>query len=719
MSTTPRRLLSLVLAILLAIRAGGAICQSGEAPDRVPPGIDPLQHAYHAELQAALTAFGKSVEHFSGGQFAAALDSLPDERAADSTAVADYIQLFRARSSFELGKGREASALFRALRKRYPDSPLAAEAVRGEAESLLKLGEASEALKVLQAPQSESGAKTGILRAEALERTGERREAIRVYLEIYSENPGSNEAVRAERRLQALSPAFQTRPENREQLIRRSENLIRAGRNLDARRLLLKLDTTNAAKLQADRVAALIADADTNLTRWTEALKYLRRITDPALAARVNYLEAVCYRGLRNEAAFLERRDRALRLYPRSPSSESLLYSVATYYDVDNRSAYAEEAYLALVGNFPKGDYAERALWRLATFAFANKRYEDALDRFGQFLLSYSSPGTAGAPAYWMGRCWEQLGNNERAVRFFRRAADLAENSYYGQRAREAMASLAPSAVSPPAGSTAKGDGAAQQRLDSLRLNSPAIPQLSPAVVPVIERARQLEAAGLQDLASAELARACDATPRTAAICYALSRVYAGKNDYYGVISTLRRVFPDYTILPTLSLPSQVWEMLFPVRHIDIIRQHATRNRLDPELVLGLIRQESAFQASALSRAGARGLMQVLPSTGRALAAQAGIKRYTASRLYQPETNIELGTRYLASLLQRYGGRVELALAAYNAGHTRVDRWVHEFGDSDMAVFVERIPFSETRGYVKQVLTNRSHYLIRAGAADN
>jgi len=126
-------------------------------------------------------------------------------------------------------------------------------------------------------------------------------------------------------------------------------------------------------------------------------------------------------------------------------------------------------------------------------------------------------------------------------------------------------------------------------------------------------------------------------------------------------------------------------------------------------LILAVIRQESAFDEKAKSKANALGLMQILPSTGRTLATQAKIARYTSNSLFKAETNITLGTQFLASLLRRYE-KPELALAAYNAGGTRVDRWLKEYGNADMAEFVEQIPFSETRSYVKQVLGNKAHY---------
>jgi soluble lytic murein transglycosylase len=102
--------------------------------------------------------------------------------------------------------------------------------------------------------------------------------------------------------------------------------------------------------------------------------------------------------------------------------------------------------------------------------------------------------------------------------------------------------------------------------------------------------------------------------------------------------------------------------------------------------------------------------MQVLPATGQQLARQSGIRGYTTAKLFQPGTNVALGTRHLSSLLELFAGKIELALAGYNAGTQRARRWKADFGEADMAEFVERIPLAETRQYVKRVLTNSAHY---------
>jgi soluble lytic murein transglycosylase len=139
---------------------------------------------------------------------------------------------------------------------------------------------------------------------------------------------------------------------------------------------------------------------------------------------------------------------------------------------------------------------------------------------------------------------------------------------------------------------------------------------------------------------------------------------------------------------------------------------------VDPFILAGLIRQESAFWAEARSRADARGLMQVLPSTGRELARVAGFSAFDADdHLYEPEINIYMGTSFFVDMRRRFGNDLPIILSAYNAGPSRAVRWRRYPEAGDWPRFVERIPFTETRGYVKNVTANRAIYSWLYGQA--
>jgi soluble lytic murein transglycosylase len=152
-------------------------------------------------------------------------------------------------------------------------------------------------------------------------------------------------------------------------------------------------------------------------------------------------------------------------------------------------------------------------------------------------------------------------------------------------------------------------------------------------------------------------------------------------------------------------------KVVFPFPYRDILMAEADRANVDPYLLAGLVRQESSFNPKARSWVGATGLSQIMPATGEWLAPGAGVSSFDPSLLSVPEINLRMGSRYLRDQLRRYGGKRDLALAAYNAGPSRADRWRRELGyGGDPDVFRERIPFDETRKYVKVVLRNAAIY---------
>jgi soluble lytic murein transglycosylase len=151
------------------------------------------------------------------------------------------------------------------------------------------------------------------------------------------------------------------------------------------------------------------------------------------------------------------------------------------------------------------------------------------------------------------------------------------------------------------------------------------------------------------------------------------------------------------------------YRLYFPVLERETLITSSKENGLDPVLVAALIRQESNFNPQATSPAGARGLMQVMPAVGKDLAASKGIGPWDPDMLYDPATNIKLGTAHLTGLVRKYPEVVK-QLAAYNAGESRVDKWSTKNGANDPEVFTERIPFVETRDYVRTIVRNRAYY---------
>ena len=135
------------------------------------------------------------------------------------------------------------------------------------------------------------------------------------------------------------------------------------------------------------------------------------------------------------------------------------------------------------------------------------------------------------------------------------------------------------------------------------------------------------------------------------------------------------------------------------------IRSAAREHQMDPALVKAVVAAESNFDSRAVSHAGALGLMQLMPATGRAVARKIRLPYSGLVTLTDPESNIRLGTSYLGQMADRFDGNAVLATAAYNAGPHRVDRWLPESGNEDARIWIENIPFNETRKYVKRVFS--------------
>jgi soluble lytic murein transglycosylase len=153
----------------------------------------------------------------------------------------------------------------------------------------------------------------------------------------------------------------------------------------------------------------------------------------------------------------------------------------------------------------------------------------------------------------------------------------------------------------------------------------------------------------------------------------------------------------------------------FPLAYSNHVQHAASKHKIEPQFIYAIARQESAMSPSAKSSVGARGIMQLMPSTARQTANKYGLRHKTTD-LYQPEHNIALGTAYLSELLSKYNGNRILAAAAYNAGPYRVEHWLNNTGPKlDFDIWIETIPFSETRRYVKNVLTFSVIYSYRMG----
>jgi soluble lytic murein transglycosylase len=290
---------------------------------------------------------------------------------------------------------------------------------------------------------------------------------------------------------------------------------------------------------------------------------------------------------------------------------------------------------------------------------------------------------------YWQGRSAEKLGDVETAIRIYQQIVDGNEESYYQALAVRALSRqgiTVDEAITSPRAPVDKVD-----------------PPMSAEMVYHLTRARELASIALHRLAVAEVSEVDRLAKNQSGLRRLVMREYFDNHAYGRSLAIANQ-------LPSAQGDRNLYR--FPLAYWEMIQQKAQEQELDPYLVLALIRQESLFDPQARSPAAALGLMQLLPSTASRVAKQIGVAPPSNEQLFQPEVNLVLGTQYLKDLLQRYSDDWFKAIAAYNAGEAAVDRWEKEIPTDDAEEFVERIPYLETRGYVKLVMRNHRIYKL-------
>ncbi|MGN6183376.1 MAG: lytic transglycosylase domain-containing protein [Thermoanaerobaculia bacterium] len=191
---------------------------------------------------------------------------------------------------------------------------------------------------------------------------------------------------------------------------------------------------------------------------------------------------------------------------------------------------------------------------------------------------------------------------------------------------------------------------------------------------------------------------------------FLLADTYVRGGEPFKANGVLQRQFRSFIRHGGANIPQRFWQILYPLAYWETIRAEAEKRSLDPYLVASIIRQESGFEPTTVSNAGAVGLMQIMPAEASRIGNAGGIGDITRDDLFVPEKNIAVGAAEYSQKLALMNGNHILAIASYNAGEVAVSSWLARTPMTDPDVFVESIPFAETRLYVKTVTRNRSEY---------
>ncbi|HEV2198215.1 MAG TPA: transglycosylase SLT domain-containing protein [Bryobacteraceae bacterium] len=681
----------------------------------IAPRVDP-QAAPLADLKTAVAQLQGKQSGNGVGTLKPLVTKLPK--------LADYISWIIASAQFDASSYADVPATLAPVWAQSPPSPLISRAALLASRADLQTGRVHEALEVLRKyydklPQPQAD----LAMATAFSADGDAISAAVYDQRVYYGYPASSEAAQAETDLARLRAELGERypPAMGNVMLGRAVKLLELGQTEKAgKEFLALIPQLGGTDRDEARVKIGVADYDRKDTvaaqKYFESLELDAGETD---AERLHYL-LLCARRRNDRAAMNALVERISENYPNSVWRLESLWALANANLIENQAADYEPLYRACYESFSNDPRAAECHWKVA-WAHYLRRSEDAADYLREHLTRFPASDSAPAALYFLGRLAQSSDDVAAARVYYDEIAREYPNHYYAALARERLASPAVSSTGarPAVARTSKPDTNTfdtNQAADFLRMI--AFPsrvhardfQANAVTKARLERARMLAAAGLDDWAEIELRYAAQNEDQPHVIALELATEASGREAYPQGLRYLKRYASDYLYYPVDSAPADFWRLAFPMPFRADFERSARERNLDPFLLAAVARQESEFDPKAVSRSSARGLTQILPSTGRELSRRLQIKPFSTARLFQPSVNLQLGAYYLRSIADSFDGRWEATLAGYNAGPVRARAWLTWAEFREPAEFVETIPFRETRNYVQIVLRNADMY---------
>jgi soluble lytic murein transglycosylase len=356
-----------------------------------------------------------------------------------------------------------------------------------------------------------------------------------------------------------------------------------------------------------------------------------------------------------------------------------------------------------IVERYPQGGLAAEALFRQFWALRSGPSARDglgALEKLEQLESNAATFEQRQQGRYWRARTLQSLEQEDQAALLFEQIAEEGPTGFYGLLSRAKLTALKPErqwSLSPL-------DVSAAERVWPLDV---ATAWADPHFRTGLELIRLGKPVGAAELASVGKRT----SPQTLRAVFHVLRT-AG---YLGTAEVAAKQLVRAGVeLPTPEEARHFYQLGFPTTFRDLVELHSKAARVDPNLMQALIREESAFNPRARSATGALGLSQLMPATAVQVARGLG-RRVTQVGLFDPKQNIRLGSAYLAELVRQFDGNFAYAVASYNAGPTAVNRWIKAMPAAELDEWVENIPFTETRHYVKRVMGSYGAYQLLNG----
>jgi soluble lytic murein transglycosylase len=639
-------------------------------------------------------------------RFAGARDTLL-RAAKEHDVLGDYALYHAGRAASRAGDAAGAVTILSDLRLRYLDSRWRADAARLVGVAFLALDKPADARSAFSRALEEGLPEDLVPEArlalgESYARAKNSAAAAAAYKALWLELPETPEADEAGARLARMRAGagkpgalatLEERMGRAERLFRKYayEKALGEYRNLAA-----------SARAAGDRERAYEASL-----QGAQCLFRLRRYPEATTAFREVRTSFAGRRGI-EETAYWEARSlvrerrfdegilgyrRLIADHGRSHWGQEARFRLAMILEDRQRLDEARREY----GRFLKGDpgeHRDEALWRLGWIDHKRAREGDARSNFERLAASTSDEALARQAAYWVARIDEGAGRRGPAAARYRAIARNAPLSYYRFAAEARLQAL---------GESPEGD------LGRLPAKPPPVrTPLGRGLGPHFERGLELVALRQTEDAGKEIALV---RARGEDLRIYFARLFLQIGEYYQASRVILSTQAD-SLARSVGGRTELLRYTYPQAWPEHVRAEAARNQIDPRLVWAVMREESTFRPAITSPAGAVGLLQIMPATARRIGPDRGLPD-AETKLRNPRANISLGAHYLGKLLARYEGQPIRAIAGYNAGEEAVDRWLGEMPRAALAdpdAFIEEIPYTETRDYVKKVLKSYHVY---------
>jgi len=392
-----------------------------------------------------------------------------------------------------------------------------------------------------------------------------------------------------------------------------------------------------------------------------------------------------------------------------SLADDARLYAARCWLALDDRAQF-EALITSLPEAYPHGDMRAEALWSLAFDALGggeNEKARDALGRYHEEFPVEEGWYAAGRSGYWLGRAEELLGREDAAIAAYERVIASAPLTYYMVLANARLAALDPIRAAALLDSLAPRGGAPTTRFERALLDE----------TPGLDEAVELVRLGLLSRARSEFDRVLADRDTRASVHWIAAALFRRAGEFTAAKELTSGDGADWQRRYPAGSDLVYWTLAFPTAFEAEVGAAATESGVDPALLWAIMREESGFAAGVESWANAIGLMQLILPTARSMAKRLKLEeKINAKALRDPSVNVRLGAAYLAYLDAEFEGHPALAIAGYNAGEGAVKKWLAAKPGQSLDMFVEGIPFSQTRGYTKRVLATFATYRFLYGA---